>query len=290
MKVAFHDYCGKGSLLRQALVAAGHAVDGPGPPDVYVTDHDLQTYGDRDPVVLYAHGGAPILSWDGHYAPRTGVRLHLTHGVGQAQILAAYGYPVPTVPVGWLYSDVAAPRYGEVRRVLFAPMHPLGTGYLPDDQREANQRTFAKLSLHADFELTVRTWGRPTQAGVPEHPGVTYVDYGGTLDTASIDAADLVVAEGTLAHLALARGVPTIFIGSDLPPDVGHTAPLIPTRWPAYADLMRYPVDIDDGPLSALVDAVTTPSASVEDYRRRFVGGPFDPQAAVRLVEAVAAP
>lgn len=269
MRVAFYDNGGKGQRIATALIAAGHELhdtDG----DVAVIDHEHQHQAlcDRhETVVLYPHGGNPQLDWDGHLDPHPHTRLHLVHGPGHAEVMAAYGYPVRCVPVGWCYGPLAPMREPcEPRRVLFGPAHEIGTGYLSEPLRALNLET--EIELRAEgFEVSVRTNG-----------GLGFDD---------IDRADVVVADGTLAHLALARGVPTVMLGGGLCPDLGHTAPVFPASWASYAPLMAYPFTTESGPLGEAVRAAAADPGAVGEYRRRFVGGPFDADLVVRLIEEV---
>lgn len=274
MRVAFHDADGKGALIAEALVAAGHTLD-PHDGQVAVVDH-THTNGllfDR-PTVLYPHGGNPCLDWDGHLPHHPNVKAHLTHGPGQAQVLEAVGVAAPAVPVGWCYSEVAAPRFPtEVRLVVFAAPHRLSTGYLDPILADASDSALAALRA-AGMEVTVRT--------MEDGLGLSHDD---------IDAADLVVADwGTVAHLALARGCPLIMMGTrGGAPDIGHTGPVHPVGWDRYRHLCRYPVDMADGPLDQLVERVCRPDFMVEMYRCRMVGGAFSPARVVAVVESVAA-
>ena len=262
-------------MVAAALVAAGHILD-PHDGDVAVVDHthtSALVHADR-PTVLYPHGGNPCLDWDGFLPHPSTVVAHLTHGHGQAQVLDAVGVPAIPVPVGWCYSEVAAPRFPDrVSRVVFAAPHRLINGYLPADLEAAATRALSAL-VDAGFDVTVRTGG--------DGLGLTHTD---------IDAADLVVADwGTVAHLALARGCPLIMFGTRPgPPDIGHIRPVHPARWDSYRALCRYPVDMDDGPVDELVERVLTPSFGVEVYRLRMVGGGFDPGRVVEVVEQAAA-
>lgn len=285
--MAFYDHAGKGERFAKALRDAGHTPV-PDAGDVALVDHDhRQALCDaHEAVVLYPHGGAPVLTWDGQ-AVHPHVRLNLVPGLGHAQVMAVYGFGVPCVPVGWPFCDLAEPRYPEhVRRVLFAPVHPLGDGYLSPQDAEVNRRALDVL-VTSGLDVSVSAWGRPEGFGLDPRAPVRWVR-GGTLDTAEVDAADLVVANSTMLGLAVARGVPALSFAADKPPDLSMAPPTRhPASWASYADLLRYPYDLADGPLEDLVGAVCRPDPVVQRWRRRFVGGPFEPEVVVRLVEAL---
>lgn len=287
MRVTFHDHGGKGARLAAALHAAGHETV-PGGGDVALIDHDYyaEICDAHEVVVVYPHGGNVMLDWDG-FALHPHVRLCLTHALGHAEIMEGYGLGVPIVPVGWCFSDLAESRYTEqVRSVLFAPMHPLANGYLNPVFAEANRQALAKL-LAAEINVDVRIFGSPVGYGLDPSTPVRWVP-GGNLTHRDIDAADLVVAEGTTLALAVARGVPVLTFGADIEPDMGRDGVVRPAHWADYAATMRYPYDLDDGPLDHLVASVTQHDSSVAYWRARFVGGAFDPDVAVRAIVAAA--
>lgn len=285
MRVAVWDYSGKGTRLAEALAVAGHEIV-PDNGEVALVDLDDPTTGGplterHERVVTYPHGGNPILEWD-QRPPHPHIRLHLVHGPGHAAVFGLHGHPVPAVPVGFTYSDLAAPRYPETHRALFAPCHPMDDGSLDPRLKDANKQALEAL-LASGLELTVRCWGNREDWGLPDiDEGAQLFDWldGGTLNTDDIDATDLVVADGTVAALALARGCPTLFVGSDIDDGSPH--------WDRCAAYMRYPYDIVDGPLDDLLDVLRWPNRAIDHWRQQFVGGPFDAALAVSLIEAVA--
>jgi hypothetical protein len=99
------------------------------------------------------------------------------------------------------------------------------------------------------------------------------------LDWTAVDEADLVVADGTLACLALARGKPVVMFGQSHPIEDEHNRPADGTE----IRVPRYPVDYDDGPLDDLFHAAC--SGAGQDWKDEFAGGPFDKAA---FLEAVA--
>lgn len=282
MKVAFHDYAGKGARLAGALQAAGHELVADH-GDVAVVDLDHPDTGlplceTHDKVVTYPHGGNPILWWDDN-PPHPHIRLHLVHGPGHSAVFALHGHPVPSLPVGFTYCDVAEPWLradAGPTRVLFAPCHPMDDGTLDPFLRAANSEAAKKLA-DSGKEITVSMWGEHDW-GFDPFQFRTIV--GGTLDTSYIDDADLVVADGTFAALAIARKVPTLFVGSDI--NLGHP------HWSRYAPFVRYPYDIADGPLGELYAAVNRRNILVKWWAHDFVGGPFNAALAVAAIEAVA--
>lgn len=286
MRVAFWDYAGKGARLAEALVAAGHEVV-PDDGDVAVVDLDHPDTGGpltehHERVVTYPHGGNPLNWWDGR-SPHPHIRLHLVHGPGHAAVFGLHGHPLPAVDVGFTYCEVAEPCFPETHRVLFAPCHPMDDGSIHPQLKAANAAALEVL-LGAGVDLAVRCWGRPEDWGLPRAElGARHFDWldGGTLDLSDIDKADLVVADGTIAALALARGRPTLYIGSDVNSEESP-------HWSRYADYIRYPYDIADGPFEDLAGLLCWPNRAVNRWRRLFVGEAFDATLAVGLIETVA--
>lgn len=295
MRVAFHDWCGKGQAFAGALAAAGHDVipvadlDASESVDVALLDSDHHAGLDRFArIVCYPHGANVLPLWDSR-PPHPNLRMVLCHAYGHTQALASYGLAVPAVPVGWSYSPLAPFRPTlDVRRVLFGPVHPLSNGHIDPTLDALNRRILAEL-VALDVEVTVRYWtpdGKPPANLVDlDGPRVQWAA-GGGLAYWDLDRADVVIAEGTLLMLAAARGRPTISFGQHVEPDRLPDQPTL-THWPQWSRLARHPLDIDDGPLADLLHQANTHDEAMVDWRDRFVGGPFDGPLVARLIETV---
>jgi hypothetical protein len=298
LHIAVKDHFGSSRAFAAALAAAGHSVVEHGPADLLLIDLDPPKFGYRQmidrhraagaKVLLYPHGAAPALEYDGLYEPYEHVDGRLVIGPGHAEFLRRIEYAHPAPVIGWSLCDMVPfrPR-GEVRRVLFAPTHPSGNGTLVDWHRHHNAEIFARL-LEGPWELTVRHLGTLEQNGLWEADGITVVQGGMDLAYGEIDATDVVVAgEGTFPHLSIARGVPTVMYAQGYPamygtPGEQPTTLLRPER---YLDFLRYPFDAADGPLDEILHAAAASERPIADWKRRFVGEPFDPAAFVALVE-----
>ena len=109
---------------------------------------------------------------------------------------------------------------------------------------------------------------------------------------AEIDVADVVVAgEGTFPHARdRARRA-----DRDVRPGHRRRSASPARRSSAaaahelYMDYIRYPFDAADGPLEEIVRAAARSEAPIADWKRRFVGKPFDARAFVALFERLAA-
>lgn len=302
MKVAFHDHDGKGRLLAAALEEAGHEIV-PGGGDVALLDADvpMRPYSEicerHDRVLLYPHGGGtpmPGREWTPH--PNTVCRF--VPGTGQVDVLTACGYPVPVEVIGWPFSDRRPFRpCATPVKVLFAPLHQSGSGWLPTAGAVSNGRVHDMLA-DLPVDLTVRYPhvgnGSLAQIGITRRKGVTYqqvpLDVHDGLE--AIAAADVVVAaEGTFPSLAIAQGCPTVMT-AQIPPDddggpLGYIRAL---SWELYETDARYPLDGDTAAtpddLLLLLMAACRDDSAVAEWRGRFVGEQFDPEAFVKTFEA----
>ncbi len=300
LNIAVKDHYGAAAALTSALVAAGHSVGSPGllGADVLLIDLDPPKFGYRElidqhraagaKILLYPHGAAPALEYDGLYEPYEHVDARMVIGPGHAEFLRRIEYAHAAPVIGWSMCEMRPfrPRT-DVRRVLFAPTHPSGYGTLVDFHREHNAQTFSRL-LDGPWHLTVRHLGTLEQNGLWEADGVEYVQGGMDLAHGEIDATDVVVAgEGTFPHVSIARGVPTVIYAQGLPVAYGEPGeePVPFLRPERYRDYLRYPFDPADGPLDEILHAAAASEQPIADWKRRFVGPAFDPAAFVALVE-----
>ncbi len=300
LTIAVKDHFGSAAALSRALAAAGHEVvsDGYSPADLLLIDLDPPKFGYREvidrhratgaKVLLYPHGAGPALEYDGLYEPYEHVDGRLVIGPGYAEFLRRVEYPAPAPVIGWSLCAMAPFRAGQtVRRVLFAPTHPSGYGTLVDWHRDSNAETYRRL-LEGPWELTVRHLGTLEQNGLWPADGVKLVQGSMDLGYGEIDATDVVVAgDGTFPHLSVARGVPTVVYAQGYPamygtPGEQPTSLLRPER---YRDYLRYPFDAGDGPLDEILHAAARSEDPIAQWKRRFVGAPFDPDAFVSLIE-----
>ena len=298
LSVAIKDHGGKAIKLAIALRDAGHRLVSEGRADVLLIDLDPPVFGYREmidhykgmgsKVLLYPHGAAPALEYDGLYEPYPSIDGRFVIGPGHSEFLRRIEYHAPAPAIGWSLSDMRPfrPR-SDVRRVLFAPLHPSGFGTIADHQREANEETYARL-LEGPWQLTVRHLGTLEQNGLWHADEVKFVQ--GAMDNThrEIDTTDVVVAgEGTFPSLAIARGVPTVIYAQTLPATYGtpgeEVKPLL--RPERYRDYVRFPFDATDGPLDEILHAAAQSEEPIADWKRRFIGRPFDPQAFASLVE-----
>lgn len=297
MIAAIRDHQRKSYRIREALRAEGWWVVPAGAPaDVLLIDADIERPGYRDmieryketsaKIALYPHGASAPTCWDIDVDPYP-VDVCLVIGEGHRDVMQCYGYPQPIQIIGWPFSDQRAFRPVVPERVLFAPIHPLGQGYLPTVDRDANIRTYKQV-LSWGCKVTVRHVGPLEWSGLWRVPGVDYEWRGLSLSIGSIDMHDLVVARDTTLSLAVARGVAAVSFEQTSPrsnPSV-LGAPEFPARhWDDFKDLMRYPYDLDDDPDVWRVAARNEALA----WRERFIGQQMDGRALSEVLTALCA-
>lgn len=288
LTIGAFDHAGKGSRIIKALELAGHAVvpaiDRSFPRDINLLDSDRhESILDLAPIVLYPHGGNFIYWW-GDRPPHRNVRLMLVHGPGDQRVLETCGSPIPSVIMGWSYSDLLPLRCGPVRKVLFCPAHPRLDGYMEEALIRLNQEILLSL-LHLGLDVAVRHWGSRSSTNLDLDSPVTWIQ-GGGLDTKTIDESDLVIAIDTTLSLAVARGVPAITFGQSVQPSLCTGPPYLPYgAWQDYKDIIRYPFDVNDGDMATLISIVTeSVPESVQKWRDEFVGESLDVDLVVQSV------
>lgn len=299
----FYNHQNKGLPLVRALESAGWTWTGQSASAEFILsdiDHPsrrksldaFHRQGKR--IFVYPHSARPTLFHDFYGYP---VYPHVAAGFqsapGHVEILRRTGVEYPIEVVGWYLSPMRAfqPRE-KVRKVLFAPIHPTGSGHLSAIDRKINADAFKRLLnlvYSGDIDLTVRFICRLEQNGLWVNDFVKYVQ--GELDQSykEIDEADLVVSHQTCAYIAIARGVPTVMMGEDVPPRAGceelgdfHYS----RSWDKYKDLLMYPLDIlaEDDTRALLIRAAWS-DYEIALWRARMIGQPFEPQRFVETLE-----
>lgn len=244
-------------------------------------------------VFLYPHGAIPAIFYDfDGYKPSKAVSAHFVPAPGHLEVMRAYGYPAPLEVIGWHLSPVRkfTPRR-EIRRILFAPIHPNNNGFLSRIDREINSKSFRAARTIAAGEgasLTVRYLGDLRINGLWRAGGVAFIQGKPDLSVGEIERSDLVIAHHTFAYMAVALGVPTLMMGEDEAPRLGDREErLLRARsWDKYRDLMRYPLDILDGDPFDLAVRAAGSDSDILQWRERMIGKPFDPALFVERVRS----
>lgn len=303
MKFYFYNHQNKGMPLIKALQDAGYEWTAQaGYADFVFSDSDvpcrnrsLTSFHQRGKrVFLYSHAARPNLFNDFEgYPPSRFIDADFVQAAGHISILRAIGLDHPFEVTGWYLCPIRPFQPRErAYRVLFAPIHPNNNGTLSKVDRDLNVAVFRKLIPLADkglIKLTVRYLRGLERNNLWIQEGVDYIEGQPDQSYAQIDEADLVVSHQTFAHIAVARGVPTVMMGEDTPPRIGceeHRDFKYVRSWEKYKDLLMYPLDIlaEDDTL-ALFERAIRSDEDIAGWRARLIGGPFEPDRFIRTVE-----
>ncbi len=290
MRFSVRDHRHQSKPFRDAMLAAGHEVALN--PEVVFIDYDLPhpAYEDwvdraRDKtLVIYPHGASFVMGHDLAGDPiKTDLTLVL--GEGQKALLKAYDYPNPVQAIGWPWGGrghVRAPR--RLRRVLFAPLHPLGSGYLREDLQQLNREAY-EILLGEGVDLIVRHLGPLYQSGLKHRPGVRYIEgQPGSMD--GIEDADVVVASQTFAAKSLVAGWPVVMFATEREWRLESEHDLDCTwaeDWRGHAFDNAYPYALVPGTCRAAAEDPYP--LAVQAWKDRFIGPDWDPEAFTRLIE-----
>lgn len=243
-------------------------------------------------IFVYPHTGRPPILWDGIYAPSPYVTAVLGIGEGYREVMRRIGYSKPVHSIGWTMTRMKKFRaVKNPKRILFAPIHPNGNGYLSNEQREINRLTFEKLIplvRSGQIELTVRYLHRLEWNNISQVQGVKYVQGRPDQSIIEIDKSHAVVSKQNMQYMAVARGIPTIGMGEDYTPISGTSSSntMHVISWEKYREYMRYPIDIlSENDTMEIIKCATQSDEAIRDWRNRFIGTKFDRFRVVEIVE-----
>ncbi len=245
------------------------------------------------PVFLYPHAARPMLQWDGMYNVWPHTVCNFVIAEGHAEVMESYGYPIPIEICGWNLCDLKDfEPISPVKpiKVLFAPIHPNGNGWLHEMDMRLNVQTYKLLLETPGIELTVRHIKRLDLNGLWPADGVNFVLGKANGCHAEIDEADIVIAHQTFAYISAARGKPLVMFGEQVTPHSGNRPEnfRFVGSWPQYRDLMQYPVEFENAESglhlrSMMAEAMESDLGA--DWRARFIGKVFDGPRFVEMVE-----
>ena len=295
MNVALSEFGGKSDSIKAALLEEGHTLTRhlDERVDVLLIDHVWENRWDivaaaanlGVPTVLYPHGGGVPVDYDGVVPTDLPVALHMVHAEGHRQIMAMYGYPHPTAVLGWNYTPVLPfTPVEKPRRILFAPHHPWADGHtLEDAAVEINRHAYDQFRK-LPGRKTCRFVGHPLPNGIGATQGVTFIQAEKDNSYQDVLNADVVIAVGTFAFMAVALGKPTVML--EWFPE-NKRIPTTPAHWDEYKDELRYPYRTDDGPLADVIAAACAGGPELTRWRSRFIGEPMTSRRLNDLIESV---
>lgn len=275
MRFTFHDHHQKSYPLQDALIEMGAELVFTS-ADLLLIDHDGTPYyqdfinklcGLDTRVVVYPHGAGVFPAWDGVYEPHARTVAQLVVGSGQKEAMKTYGYPNPIHEIGWFWCEQKPFQPAQGTKTLFAPVHCLNNGYIHPAWMGRNKDVYTLL-LSREVDLKVRHVGDARRSGIYPAYGVEYSLATHETMLSDIDEADVVIANGTFAHLAIARGKPTIMFDDGLPyQDQGKPA----LSWDLYKDMVHYPLQF----FGCDIQANVSDDNLIADWKRRFIGKPM---------------
>ncbi len=301
-----HEHMHKGRAYKEALERRGYIFTGRSTScDLMFLDHDVNSSGtgrrnqvyasyERNiPLFLYPHSARPNIMYD-IWRPWPFTTASFVIAEGHAEVLKRIDYPCPIEITGWTYTDILPFRESkphEKIKVLFAPIHPLGSGYLMNIDAELNLSVFKTLVNMPDIDLTVRHLGTLGQNHLWKCPRVKFIEGQPDGTTAEIEQADIVISAFTHAYMTVALGKPLMMMGERTRPHAGnHLWTGWGEQWEKYRDYMTYPFNVCDVvgepkmALDMMIKAMKF-NQSVEDWKKLFIGKKFDGNHFVDLVE-----
>ena len=248
------------------------------------------------PIFVYPHSVRPNIPHDltDQYFP---VDALFTIAKGHKEVLHRIGYPHQVEVAGWTYTEIHPFRQKEPQdkiRVLFAPIHPVGHGHLPDEEREMNTKTYQLLlGLMDEISLTVRHIQTLPRNGLWFDERVNYITGHFDGSTNDMTRSHVIIGAFTYAYMAVALGHPLVMLGEGIRP---HNSPrkigkLIYARnWKKYKDYMRYPLNVEDcrnaKDLKRLISEALFENPLVDDWKEHFIGEPFNGREFVKTLES----
>jgi hypothetical protein len=299
LRVGVHNHQHKADALIGALLLDGHEVAHEIKDlDILLVDHDRTDYykklideGIKDgaKIVMYPHGATGFLAWD-IYSPDERVSAYFAIGRGQYNIMKQYGYPHPVYVTGWHWTELKHFRkVDEIKNILFAPIHPLSNGFLCEARKKANRDAF-KAARSLGGNLTVRYVGNLEDNGLRELKSVSYQKASYDTMLSSIDKADLVISCNTFAHIAVARGAPTIMYKEEGAFSDGDTEEAMTAcnSWNAYRYYWEYPLSFaKDRNIKTLAELAIRSDIDIEVWKDNFISTQFNPYSFPRLLMRV---
>lgn len=302
-----HEHMHKGRRYRIALQKRGYKLtENINKADFVFLDHDVNATGagrrqqvyiayERNiPLFLYPHSSRPNIMYD-IWRPWEFTKASFTIARGHKQVLKKIGYKTPVEITGWTYTPIKPfsgrlPEHRKIR-VLFAPIHPLGSGYLPQIDTDLNFRVFKTLLKIPDIEITARYLGRLEENKLFRSGKVKWIHGLPDGSTHDMENADVIIGSYTYAYMAVALGKPLVMMGEWVRPHAGnHLWAGWGEQWEKYKDYLKYPYNIEEtleNPQKTMenIIAAIQPCKNVDRWKKRFIGKPFDPNYFVDRVE-----
>ncbi|MDY6867223.1 MAG: hypothetical protein SVT56_04870 [Chloroflexota bacterium] len=285
-----HGYNFKGRPYHLAMYSAGHRPKAD-KAEIAFFDRDWYMHNDKRPryqvtkhlqrgasIMIYPHSALPPWWYDGLIKIQPYVKCVFVIGEGQKAAMRVIAPEIHTEAAGWPWCPQRAyASSGAIETILFAPIHPAG-GKLRPEAVQANRDIYHELKRvqsQTGCKVVVRYVGDLVQQGLHPYHRFEWVQGRSDGKTKEIDAADVVIAEGTMMYLAVARGKPTIGINQHLPCRANKMSEkYTPHNWDKYGPDLAYPINYGDAPLQELIEQAMAGEQS--EWRERFIGEDMD--------------
>lgn len=271
----------KGKPIEQALISQGWVYSQT--PDVALFDvargNPVERRFRREgaSLVIYPHTAMAAWWYDELIEPPNSLGAMLVIGEGQKEVQKIITPSVRLEVIGWSYCPILPFQIPlEVKKILFAPIHPSSIGTLRPEAKSVNARVYKRLLRMKDVQVTLRVIGKLEDNGLWYSPEVIINNAKPDGSYAEIDAADLVIGEGMFLSLAVARGKPAIGMNQRLP-QRANSSLVTPKNWHKYNHLQAYPIDFDDDNLDELI-ARAVDESQVSEWKQRFIGEQLQPE------------
>jgi hypothetical protein len=285
----------KGEEFERALVQAGYESSHDWRHANFIlADHDQRgdirrMQRDNKKFFIHPHSARSFVLWDGILPTTSFVQCNFVFAPGAKKVMQLYGYRRPIEVVGWTYCPIKPfTPSKEVKRVLFAPIHPnrgvdAKGRHLMHIDVELNRMTYEVL-CSLPIELTVRYGGDLQDNGLKEKPGVNFEAADMTMLGAlrAMEGYDVIIGHQTFAYLAIASGIPTVMFGEETMPHSMHVAV---RSWQRYKNLLMFPLDILNGDPMSVLEQAASSDEKIQLWKEDFIGVPFEPTKFVQTLE-----
>jgi hypothetical protein len=243
----------------------------------------------KKPTFIYPHTPYSWWIWDGLYEPVPACCNFVTTDAAK-NAMAAYGYPYRVESIGFTRARVRKFSPTDGKTILFAPNHPTGAKgkLIRDEDYIIAKQSFERIiSMAPKFkQIIVRYGGSLLGSGIWD-PKISNIilrksDMTTPGTQKAIEAADIVIARGTLAYISVAMGKPTI--GPYLPENAhpyshkGDTKSFDKYRW------IQYPVNLNDVTDDQIIEFAKYPNREVETWKEQNIGRNFNPEKFISIV------
>lgn len=229
------------------------------------------------PAFIHPHTPASFWLWDGLYQPYP-VCCNFVVTETFRECMQTYGYPHRVEAVGFHHCEVKPFTPTSGKRLLFVPPHPLGNGkYRAPGVKGNISAAFEFIVNHLDYfdHVTVCYVNTMENNGIYPVDEIEFIQTNpykkntrpAQLMVERIDSYDLVISSSTAGYLAVARGVPTIFIKQVREWKGKH--------WNLYGDVLYFPNDLEHMAIKDVMKSCEVQSPEVQLWKKQNIGGNF---------------